>query len=413
MNVYDTSAADGVSVHDMIGQEGDNLMTEKLTDSVIYVGTDDPDIDLFEGQYKVKNGMAYNSYLIDGPVTCLMDGVDERKKDEWFENVQTALNGRKLDYMVVQHLEPDHSGSIEAMVKLHPETKFVMSKKAKSMVPNFFDTDFANRIIEVGEGDTLELDGRKLHFVTAPMVHWPEVIMSYDDKDKILFAADAFGKFGMHNLTEDWDDEARRYFINIVGKYGPQVQAVLKKAAGLDIDIVAPLHGPYLKGDAIAHAVDKYQHWSSYTPEEDGVFIAVASAHGHTKEAAEKMAEILRDKGAKVCFMDLNREDVHEAVARCYQYPKIILAANSYDAGVFPPMERLCHILSHKNFQNREIGIIQNGSWAPSAARTIKEILSKCKNLTFAEPEILITTSMRPANVEQMKELADNLLKKD
>lgn len=384
-------------------------MIEKLNDTVTYVGCDDPDLKLFEGQYQVPNGMAYNSYFIDAPKTVIMDTVDHRKKDEWLENIKEVLNGREADYLIVQHLEPDHSGAVEEFCALYPHTRLVMSKKAASMAPNFFSEDLKDRIMEVKEGDELDLGDRKLHFITAPMVHWPEVIMSYDDKDKILYSADAFGKFGTRSADEPWDDEARRYFINIVGKYGPQVQAVLKKASGLDIQTLAPLHGPVLQ-EGLDHVLDLYNTWSSYRPEKEGIFIAAASAHGHTLQAALKMKEILEEKGQTVSFINLNKEDIHEAVARAYEYPKMILAANSYDAGVFPPMERFLTVLSHKNFQNRIIGIIQNGSWAPSAARTMKEILSKNKNLTYVEPEVLITTRMKDQDLDKMRELADHII---
>lgn len=385
-------------------------MVEKITDTVSYIGADDPELRQFEGQYHVPNGMAYNSYFIDGPVTAVMDGVDHHKVDEWLKNIDTVLDGRSPDYLVVHHMEPDHSGSIGEFVAKYPNAKVVMSQKAKNMVPNFFDKDFSDRVVVVGEGDTLDLGDRKLHFINAPMVHWPEVVMSYDDKDKILFSADGFGKFGTHNLDEPWDDEARRYYINIVGKYGPQVQSVLKKAANLDIEKILPVHGPYLTED-LGKYIGLYDKWSSYTPEVDGVFIAVASAHGHTYEAAKKMKEILESKGAEVSLLYLNTEDVHEAVARAYKYSKLLLMANSYDAGVFPPMERFLNILSHKNFQNRAVGFIQNGSWAPTATKTMKEILAKNKNLRFVEPEITIKTSMKESTIHEMEELADNLIK--
>lgn len=384
---------------------------EKVSDTVFSVGCDDRDIDLFESQYHVPNGMAYNSYLIqDGGKNTLIDTVDRRKTDEWLANVEEVLKGQPLDYLIIQHLEPDHSGSIDAILKAHPEATVVASAKAWSMLPNFAVSPIAeDHRISVKEGDTLDLGTRKLHFVTAPMVHWPEVIVTYDDKDKILFAADAFGKFGTRDADEPWEDEARRYFLNIVGKYGPQVQALLKKAAGLDIQTIAALHGPLLT-ENLGHYISLYDTWSRYVPEKEGVLILVASIHGHTNVVADKMEEILKEKGQTVRVMDVTRCDVHEAVAQAFVYPKICLIACSYDAGVFPPMERVLHILSHKAFKNRTIAMIQNGSWAPSAAKTMKEILSKCQNLTYVEPVVTIKTSMKESDLPALETLADNLI---
>lgn len=383
---------------------------EKVTDKVYYVGTNDRDIDLFESQYKVPNGVSYNSYLIKDGADILMDTVDRRKEKEWKKNVLEALDGEPLDYLVVQHLEPDHSSGIDWVLETFPEAKLVMSKKAHDMLPNFIKNDAEGRVIEVKDKETVKLGNRELTFVTAPMVHWPEVIMTYDPTDRILFSADGFGKFGSLDHAEPWDDEARRYYINIVGKYGPQVQAVLKKAAGLNIDIIAPLHGPVLKED-LGHYLDLYDKWSSYTPEVDGTLILVASIHGHTMEAAFKMQEILESKGETTLLMDITRQDIHEAVAQVYRFPKILLMACSYDAGVFAPMDRFLRILTHKNFQKRTIAIIENGSWAPSAARTIKDILSSCKNLTLLEPVVTIRTSMKESDLPKMEELADELVK--
>lgn len=382
---------------------------EKLTDTVYYVGCDDPELKLFESQYAV-DGMAYNSYLIRDGKNVLFDTVDKRKGDEWMANVEEALDGEDLDILVVQHLEPDHSAEIEEILKKYPNAKLAASAKALDMLPNFIKMDVpAERRIVLKEGQPLDLGTRKLHFVAAPMVHWPEVMMTYDDKDKILFAADGFGKFGVRNADEPWDDEARRYYLNIVGKYGRQVQAVLKKAAGLDIEMIAPLHGPVLKED-LGHYIEKYDIWSSYRPEDEGIFLAVASIHGHTNEAADVMEKILRDKGQNVRRMDLTREDVHEAVACCFRYPKIVLMACSYDAGVFPPMERMLTILSHKAFQQRTVALVENGSWAPSAAKTMKELLAKCKDITLVEPVVTIRTSLKDADVPKMEELADALI---
>ncbi|UNT96878.1 FprA family A-type flavoprotein [Allobaculum mucilyticum] len=383
---------------------------EKVSNTVYSVGCDDYTIDLFESQYKVPNGMAYNSYLIKDGKNVLMDTVDQRKGDEWLANVEEVLNGEPLDYLVIQHLEPDHSGSIDKILRAHPEAKVVASVKAWTMLPNFEVTPVPeDHRIAVKEGDVLDLGTRKLSFVTAPMVHWPEVIVTYDDKDKILFAADAFGKFGTRDAEEPWDDEARRYFINIVGKYGNQVQTLLKKAAGLDIQTIAALHGPLLT-ENLGHYIRLYDTWSKYEPETDEILILVASIHGHTNVVADKMKEILEAKGQKVRLLDVTRQDMHEAVAQCYRCGKIVLIACSYDAGLFPPMERVLLTLSHKNFQNRSIGVIQNGSWAPSAARTVKSILEGCKNLTWVDPVVTITTSLKDKDLPAMEELADHLI---
>lgn len=383
---------------------------EKVTDTVYFVGCQDRDIDLFESQYKVPNGVSYNSYLIKDGKNVLMDTVDRRCTNEWLANVEEALAGEPLDYLVVQHLEPDHSGSLDAILKAHPEATVVASPKAWSMIPNFEVTPIPeDHRLSVKEGDMLDLGTRKLTFVMAPMVHWPEVMVTYGDKDKILFSADGFGKFGASGTDEPWDDEARRYFINIVGKYGKQVQALLKKAAGLDIAIIAPLHGPVLKED-LGHYISLYDKWSSYTPETDEILILVASIHGHTNVVADRMKEILEAKGQKVRLMDVTRQDTHEAVAQCYRCKKIVLIACSYDAGVFPAMERVLSILAHKNFQNRTIAMIQNGSWAPSAAKTMKSILEGCKDIQYVEPVVTITTSLKEKDIAPMEELADHLI---
>lgn len=385
---------------------------EKVSDTVYSVGCDDYDLDLFESQYKVPHGVAYNSYLIKSEtgVNLLVDTVDKRKTDEWLANVEEVLNGEPLNYLLIQHLEPDHSGSIDAILNAHPEATVVCSVKAWQMMPNFEVTPIAeDKRLAVKEGDTLDLGDRKLHFVNAPMVHWPEVIVTYDDKDKTLFAADAFGKFGTRDADEPWEDEARRYFLNIVGKYGVQVQALLKKAAALDIKTIAATHGPLLK-DNLGHYISLYDTWSSYRPEKEGILVLVASIHGHTNIVADKMVEILEAKGQTVKLMDVTRCDVHEAVAQCFVYPKVLFIACSYDAGVFAPMERLLHILTHKAFQKRTIAMIQNGSWAPSAAKTMKEILAGCKNLTYVDPVVTIKTSMKDTDLPAMEELADNLI---
>lgn len=383
---------------------------EKVSEKVFSVGCDDRDIDLFESQYRVPNGMAYNSYLIKDGKNILIDTVDRRKTQEWLANVEEVLDGEPLDYLLIQHLEPDHSGSIDAILAAHPEATVVTSVKAWTMMPNFEMTPIPqDKRLSVKEGDTLDLGSRTLHFVSAPMVHWPEVIVTYDDKDKILFAADGFGKFGARDADEPWDDEARRYYLNIVGKYGNQVQSLLKKAAALDIEKIASLHGPLLTED-LGHYISLYDTWSSYKPEKEGILILVASIHGHTNVVADKMAEILKDKGQTVHMLDVTRCDVHEAVAQCFVYPKILLVACSYDAGVFAPMERVLTILTHKGFKNRIIGMIQNGSWAPSAAKTMKQILSSCPNLTYVDPIVTITTSLKESDLPAMNELADQLI---
>lgn len=383
---------------------------EKVSEKVFSVGCDDRDIDLFESQYRVPNGMAYNSYLIKDGKNVLIDTVDRRKTEEWLANVEEVLDGEPLDYLIIQHLEPDHSGSIDAILTAHPEATVVSSVKAWSMMPNFEMTPIApEKQLAVKEGDTLDLGTRGLHFVSAPMVHWPEVIVTYDDKDKILFAADGFGKFGARDADEPWDDEARRYYLNIVGKYGNQVQALLKKAATLDIEKIAALHGPLLT-ENLGHYLALYDTWSSYKPEKEGILILVASIHGHTNVVADKMAEILQDKGQNVHLLDVTRCDVHEAVAQCFVYPKIVLIACSYDAGVFAPMERVLTILTHKGFKNRTIAMVQNGSWAPSAAKTMKQILSSCPNLTYVDPVVTITTSLKESDLPALNELADHLI---
>lgn len=383
---------------------------EKVSEKVFSVGCDDRGLDLFESQYRVPNGMAYNSYLIKDQKNVLIDTVDARKTEEWLANVEEVLDGEPLDYLLIQHLEPDHSGSIDAILKAHPEAVVVCSAKAWNMMPNFEVTPIAQeKRLSVKEGDTLDLGERKLHFVSAPMVHWPEVIVTYDDKDKILFSADGFGKFGARDADEPWDNEARRYYLNIVGKYGNQVQALLKKAATLDIEKIAALHGPLLT-ENLGHYISLYDTWSSYKPEKEGILILVASIHGHTNLVADKMADILKEKGQNVHVMDVTRCDVHEAVAQCFVYPKILLIACSYDAGVFAPMERVLTILTHKAFKNRTIAIIQNGSWAPSAAKTMKEILGKCANLTYVDPVVTITTSMKESDLPALNELADHLI---
>ncbi|MGN1195476.1 MAG: FprA family A-type flavoprotein [Acutalibacteraceae bacterium] len=377
-----------------------------ISDSIKYVGASDRTLDLFEGQYILPEGMAYNSYLIIDDKTAVIDTTDCLVKDKFLENVKNELNGRTLDYIVVQHLEPDHSGTLEELVKLYPEAEVVLSAKAKSMAANFLDTDISQRTVTVGEGDKLSLGSHTLSFVTAPMVHWPEVILSYEESEKVLFAADAFGKFGALDADEDWACEARRYYFNIVGKYGAQVQALLKKAAALDIKTICPLHGPILK-ENLGYYIGLYDTWSSYKPEKEGVFIAYATLHGHTRVVAEKLRQMLLCEGCpKVAIADLSRDDIAECVEDAFKYGKIVLAASSYDAGVMPKMDDFLHHLKSKNYQNRTVALIENTSWAPSAIRTMKGILEMMKNITIIEPTVSVKVKLSEENEKQLSEIA-------
>lgn len=382
-----------------------------ISKAIQYIGVDDTTLDLFESQYIVPNGVSYNSYVILDEKTAVMDTVDARKTDEWFANLEQALAGRTVDYLIISHLEPDHSSNIKKLADKYPSATLVLSVKAKAMLPQFFDIDnLEERSLAVKEGDTLNLGEHELTFIMAPMVHWPEVMVEYESTEKILFSADGFGKFGALCNEEDWACEARRYYFNIVGKYGAPVQTLLKKAATLDIQMICPLHGPILK-DNLGYYIDKYNTWSSYQPEDKGVLVACASIHGNTKAAAEKMVEILKSKGAaKVAFTDLSRDDMAEAIEDAFRYDKLVLAAASYDAGVFPPMEDFLNRLSHKAFQNRKVAIIENGSWAPTAARTMKSMLDGMKNLTVCENTVTILSTMKEKDVAAMEQLADELL---
>ena len=385
-------------------------MNHNVTDSVVYIGVDDKTIDLFESQYVVPNGVSYNSYLIEDEKLAVMDTVDARKTAEWLDNLETALHGRTPDYLVVLHMEPDHAGSIQILAEKYPEMKLVGNAKTFTMMQQFFTMDLTDRTVTVKEGDTLSLGSRTLTFVFAPMVHWPEVMVAYDSKDKILFAADGFGKFGALDTDEDWACEARRYYFNIVGKYGAQVQALLKKAAALDIQKICPLHGPVLT-ENLGYYLDKYNTWSSYAPEDDGVLIAYASIHGHTAEAAKKMADILKARGAKkVVLTDLARDDMSEAIEDAFRYDKLLLAAASYNADVFPCMENFLLHLKGKNYQNRTIGIMENGTWAPSAAKCMKEIVGKMKNIRLCETVVTIKSAMKEADIPKMEALAEEIL---
>ena len=386
-------------------------MTSNVTEKIKYIGVDDITIDLFESQYIVPNGISYNSYLVMDEKIAIMDTADKRKGEEWFANLEEGLEGRTPDYLIVQHMEPDHAGNIAALMGKYPELKVVASAKAIQMMPQFFeDTCFEGRTIAVKEGDTLNLGGRELKFFMAPMVHWPEVMVTYDAADKVLFSADGFGKFGALAHEEDWACEARRYYFNICGKYGAQVQALLKKAATLDIACICPLHGPILK-ENLGYYIGLYDTWSKYEVETEGVFIAYASIHGGTKKAAEKMAEILRAKGApKVSIADLSRDDMAEAVEDAFRMSKLIVAAASYDADVFPPMHDFLHHLKIKAYQKRRVGIIENGSWAPCAGRVMKGMLETMKDIEIVEPMVTIRSAMKQGDIPALEALADAIL---
>lgn len=379
-----------------------------ISPQIKYIGVDDKDIDLFESQYKVPNGVTYNSYVILDEKTAVLDTVDMRRCDQWLANLGKALDGRQPDYLVVHHLEPDHAGSIAVFAERYPETVIVLSNKAAGMIGQFFDNIVPARLKPVSEGETLALGKHVLTFVMAPMVHWPEVMVSYESTEKILFSADGFGKFGAMDADEPWDDESRRYFINIVGKYGAQVQALLKKAATLDIRIIAPLHGPILK-ENLGHYIEKYDIWSSYRPEEEGVLVAFASIHGNTAKTARYIADELRSKGVTVAVSDLARDDMHKAVADAFRFDMMILAASSYDAGVFPPMEKFLNHLRAKNFQNRKVAIVENGSWAPSAGRTMRAALEGMKNITICENSVTIRSSMKECDKTAINAMIEEL----
>ena len=383
---------------------------EKVTEEIINIGVNDREITLFEGQYEVKNGMAYNSYVILDEQVVVMDTVDPRATQEWLQNLEEAVGTRAVDYLVIQHMEPDHGGSIMQLIQRYPAMKIVGNAKTFQMLQQFFEVDPGEKAVIVKEGDTLCTGKHTLQFFMAPMVHWPEVMVTYDQTEKVLFSADGFGKFGTRDADEDWTCEARRYYINICGKYGMQVQALLKKAAALEISTICPLHGPVLT-EQLGYYIDKYQVWSSYEPEDEGVLIACASIHGHTLQAAKKMKEILEQKGAKkVILSDLTRDDLHEAVEDAFRYSHMIIAAASYDASVFPPMEDFLSRLKSKNYQKRKVGIIENGSWAPTAAKSMKALLEGAKQLSIAEPVVTIKSAMKAENLPQMEALAKELL---
>ena len=381
-----------------------------ITDSVLYVGVDDKTLDLFESQYIIPNGVSYNSYVILDEKVTVMDTVDARATDEWLSNLEVALAGRDVDYLVVSHMEPDHASNIKNLMDKYPNLKVVGNAKTFAMIPQFFDVDISDRTVVVKEGDTLSLGKHTLQFFMAPMVHWPEVMVAYEQTEKILFSADGFGKFGALDTDEAWTCEARRYYFNIVGKYGAQVQALLKKAATLDIQMICPLHGPILKED-LGYYIGKYDIWSKYEPEDEGVFIAYASIHGNTAKAAKKLAEMLEEKGAKrVAIADLSRDDMAEAVEDAFRHSKLVVASSTYDGGLFPCMEDFLSHLKAKNYQKRTVAMIENGSWAPMAGKKMREYFEGMKEIEICEPVVTIKSTMKDETVKVMEELAGKLV---
>ena len=380
-----------------------------ISDSIKYIGVDDTTLDLFESQYIVPNGVSYNSYLILDEKIAVMDTVDARKTKEWFENLDKELKEHVPDYLIVSHLEPDHSANIQLFTEKYKEAKLVLSAKAKAMLPQFFNIEgLDERCIVVKEGEELDLGNHHLKFIMAPMVHWPEVMVEYETTEKILFSADGFGKFGALSHDEDWACEARRYYFNIVGKYGAPVQTLLKKASTLDIKMICPLHGPILK-DNLGYYIDKYQIWSSYQSEDEGVLVASASIHGNTKEVALKVVDLLKEKGVKVAFTDLTRDDMAEAVEDAFRYSKMILAGATYDGGVFSPMEDFLHRLQHKGYQNKTVGLIENGSWAPLANKVMKDMLTPMKNITICENTVTIKSTYKDENQKAINQLVEEI----
>lgn len=380
-----------------------------ISESIKYIGVDDTTLDLFESQYIVPNGVSYNSYLILDEKIAVMDTVDARKTKEWFENLDKELKEHVPDYLIVSHLEPDHSANIQLFTEKYKEAKLVLSAKAKAMLPQFFNIEgLDERCIVVKEGEELDLGNHHLKFIMAPMVHWPEVMVEYETTEKILFSADGFGKFGALSHDEDWACEARRYYFNIVGKYGAPVQTLLKKASTLDIKMICPLHGPILK-DNLGYYIDKYQIWSGYQSEDEGVLVASASIHGNTKEVALKVVDLLKEKGVKVAFTDLTRDDMAEAVEDAFRYSKMILAGATYDGGVFSPMEDFLHRLQHKGYQNKTVGLIENGSWAPLANKVMKDMLTPMKNITICENTVTIKSTYKDENQEAINQLVEEI----
>lgn len=381
-----------------------------ISDAIRYIGVDDKEIDLFESQYIVPNGVSYNSYVILDDKIAVMDTVDARKTDEWLANLETELGGKSPAYLIISHLEPDHSGSIQAIVEKYPQMKLVSNVKVFNMLPQFFDLAIEEKKVVVAEGDTLELGTHTLTFVMAPMVHWPEVMVEYESTEKVLFSADAFGKFGALDTDEDWACEARRYYFNIVGKYGVQAAALLKKAENLEIEKICPLHGPILQED-LAYYLNKYKIWSSYEAEDDGVLVAFGSIHGNTGKAARKMGEILEQKGAKkVVVSDLSREDMAEIIEDAFRYDKLVLACATYDGGLFPVMQDFLYHLGHKNYQNKKVAFIENGSWGPMANKKMREAVEGMKNMTLCDTMVSIKSTMKESDIAQMEALAEELL---
>lgn len=381
-----------------------------ITKNIEYIGVNDKQLDLFESQYIIPNGISYNSYVIKDEKIVIMDTVDKRVTNEWFENIKKSIEDKQVDYLVVSHLEPDHSANIELLAKQYPNMKIILSKKASEMISQFFDIDLSDRFIIAGEADTINIGKNKLRFFMAPMVHWPEVMVTYEQTQKILFSADGFGKFGTLDTDEDWDCEARRYYFNIVGKYGSQVQLLLKKVSTLDIKTICPLHGPILK-ENLSHYINKYDIWSSYKPEDEGILIAYNSIHGNTRYAVEKLKEILINLGAKkVITSDLAREDMAEVIEDAFRYDKLIIATPTYDAGLFPATEKFLRHLKHKNYQNRKIALIENGSWAPMAKKYMQEIIESMKDINLCNTSITIKTKLTEQNIQQMNKLAKEII---
>ena len=385
---------------------------EKVTERVHYVGVDDKTLDLFESQYVLPNGISYNSYIIHDEKTVIMDAVDKRMVKEWLENVKKDLDGREPDYLVVSHLEPDHSGGIEALIDMYPNMKIIVSQVAGNMIPQFIHRDLKDKLVIVKEGEVIDLGNHKLQFFMAPMVHWPEVMVTYEQTEKILFSADGFGKFGTLDVKDDWDCEARRYYFNIVGRFGAQVQALLKKASNLDIKMICSLHGPILK-ENLEYYINKYDIWSSYKPEDSGILIAYNSIHGNTEEAVQKLAQMLKENGEeKVVVSNLAREDMAEVLEDAFRYDRMIMASPTYDMSLFPDTEKFLRRLKHKNYQNRKVAIIQNGSWAPASGKLMKDLFSEMKNIEIVEPMVTIKTRMTEETEKQMEELVKNICKR-
>ena len=385
---------------------------EKVTERVHYVGVDDKTLDLFESQYVLPNGISYNSYIIHDEKTVIMDAVDKRMVKEWLENVKKDLEKKEPDYLVVSHLEPDHSGGIEALIDMYPNMKIIVSQVAGNMIPQFIHRDLKDKLVIVKEGEVVDLGDHKLQFFMAPMVHWPEVMVTYEQTEKILFSADGFGKFGTLDVKDDWDCEARRYYFNIVGRFGAQVQALLKKASNLDIKMICPLHGPILK-ENLEYYINKYDIWSSYKPEDSGILIAYNSIHGNTEEAVLKLAQMLKENGEeKVVVSNLAREDMAEVLEDAFRYDRMIMASPTYDMSLFPDTEKFLRRLKHKNYQNRKVAIIQNGSWAPASGKLMKDLFSEMKNIEIVEPMVTIKTRMTEETEKQMEELVKNICKR-